>query len=139
LATANFGSWQKGIVPKPVYKAPVPAAKTFIALVDRPASVQSVINLVAPVQLQPGTPDVIPSRVTANLLGGGASARLYKSLREKYGFTYGAYASIASDKLVGNFTANASVRNEKQIVLSVSFYMSLSRYGMKWLQKMKLN
>jgi len=113
LATTNFGAWQKGVVPKPIYKTPTPAAKTFIALVNRPASVQSVINLVAPIQLKPGTQDVIPSVVTGNILGGGASARLYKSLREKYGFTYGAYASISSDKLVGNFTASASVRNEK--------------------------
>lgn len=113
LATNNFGAWQKGIVSKPVYKTPVQPAKTFIALVDRPASVQSVISIVAPIQLKPGAPDEIPSRVTANLLGGGSSARLYKSLREKYGFTYGAYASISSDKLVGNFTANAAVRNEK--------------------------
>jgi predicted Zn-dependent peptidase len=113
LATTYFGTWQKGVVSKPVYKTPTPAAKTFIALVDRPASVQSVIYLVAPIQLKPGTQDVIASRVTANLLGGGASARLYKNLREKYGFTYGAYSSISSDKLIGNFTANASVRNEK--------------------------
>ncbi|MDE3236567.1 MAG: insulinase family protein [Bacteroidota bacterium] len=113
LAETNFGKWQKGEAPKPVYKMPSAAAKTFIAVVDRPASVQSNINLVAPVQLQPGAPDVIPARVTANLLGGGSSGRLFKNLREKYGFTYGAYASINSDKLIGNFTANAAVRNEK--------------------------
>lgn len=113
LAETNFGKWQRGEVVKPVFKTPTPAAKTFIALVDRPASVQSVINLVAPIQLKPGAQDVIPAKLTANLLGGGSSAKLYKTLREKYGFTYGAYAQISSDKLVGNFTANASVRNEK--------------------------
>lgn len=113
LAEANFGKWQRGEVIKPVYTTPLPASKTYIALIDRPSSVQSTINLVAPVQLKPGAPDVIPAKLMANLLGGGASARLYKTLREKYGFTYGAYAQVTSDKLVGNFTANASVRNEK--------------------------
>lgn len=113
LAEENFGKWPKGDVTVPAYSTPQPAAKTFVAIVDRPVSVQSVINLVAPVQLKPGVPDVIPARVMDNILGGSASARLFNNLREKYGFTYGAYSSISSDKLIGNFTADASVRNEK--------------------------
>ncbi len=113
LATKYFGTWARGIVSQPIYKAPLAPAKTFIAIVDRPSSVQSNINLVAPIQLQPGSPDAIAANITASILGGGSSARLYKNLREKYGFTYGAYASISEDKLVGNFTANAAVRNEK--------------------------
>jgi zinc protease len=113
LATKYFGTWAKGVVPKPVYKAPSAPAKTFIAIVDRPSSVQSNISLVAPVQLQPGSPDAIAADITASILGGGSSARLYKNLREKYGFTYGAYSSISEDKLVGNFTATAAVRNDK--------------------------
>jgi predicted Zn-dependent peptidase len=113
LATDNFGIWEKGIVPKPNYKTPSLPAKTFIAIVDRPSSVQSNISLVAPIQLQPGSVDAIAANITANLLGGGSSARLYKNLREKYAFTYGAYSSISDDKLVGNFTATAAVRNDK--------------------------
>ena len=113
LTEASFAGWQKGTVPSPEYKAPNPPAKTYIAIVDRPSSVQSVINLVTPVQLKPGAPDAIPGTVMNSLLGNGASGRLYKNLREKYGFTYGAYSSLSSDRLVGNFTGSASVRNEK--------------------------
>jgi predicted Zn-dependent peptidase len=113
LAEANFGAWQKGVVPEPTYTAPVPPAKTYIAIVDRPSSVQSVINIVLPVQLKPGAPDAIPGSVMNNLLGDGSSGRLYKNLREKYGFTYGAYSKLNADRLTGNFTASASVRNEK--------------------------
>lgn len=113
LATKHFGTWAKGMVPAPVYKAPAAPAKTFIAIVNRPSSVQSNISLVAPIQLLPGSPDAIAADITASILGGGSSARLYKNLREKYGFTYGAYSSISEDKLVGNFTATAAVRNEK--------------------------
>jgi len=113
LATKYFGNWAKGVVPAPIYKAPAAPAKTFIAVVDRPSAVQSNISLVAPIQLQPGSPDAIAADITANILGGGSSARLYKNLREKYGFTYGAYSSIDEDKLVGNFTATAAVRNDK--------------------------
>jgi len=113
LATKHFGNWARGVVPAPVYKAPAAPAKTFIAIVDRPSAVQSNISLVAPIQLQPGSPDAIAADITASILGGGSSARLYKNLREKYGFTYGAYSSIDEDKLVGNFTATAAVRNDK--------------------------
>lgn len=113
LSMENFGKWERGQVPDPVFNIPAPPAKTFIALVDRPSSVQSVINMVTPVQLKPGSADAIPSSVMNNILGNGSSGRLYKNLREKHGFTYGAYSQLKSDKLVGNFTASSSVRNEK--------------------------
>jgi predicted Zn-dependent peptidase len=113
LATQYFGKWQKGIVPKYNYEMPKPTTKTFIAVVDRPSSVQSVITLTAPIQLIPGSPDAIPADVMNNILGESATARLFMNLREKHGFTYGAYSRISPDKLVGSFSADASVRNEK--------------------------
>lgn len=113
LAEKNFGSWKKGIVPQHNYKQPQPPAKTYVAIVDRPASVQSIIKFVAPVTLKPGSPEAIPSSVMNNILGGGFSGRLFANLREKRAFTYGAYSSLKADRLTGAFTANASVRNEK--------------------------
>jgi zinc protease len=113
LAEKSFGSWQKGTVPKPTYKMPQPPTKTYIAIVDRPSSVQSLITFVTPVALKPGAPDVIPSSVMNNMLGGGFSGRLFANLREKRAFTYGAYSNLNSDRLVGKFQASASVRNEK--------------------------
>lgn len=113
LAEKAFGSWQRGTVPKPTYKQPAPPAKTYIAIVDRPASVQSQITFVAPIPLKPGAPDVIPSSVMNNILGGGFSGRLFANLREKRAFTYGAYSSLSPDRLTGTFQASASVRNEK--------------------------
>lgn len=113
LAEKNFGSWQSGTVPKPVYKTPQPPAKTYIAIVDRPASVQSLITFITPAQLKPGSPEAIPSSVMNSILGGGSSGRLFNNLREKHGFTYGAYSGLKSDRLIGAFTASASVRNEK--------------------------
>jgi predicted Zn-dependent peptidase len=62
--------------PKPTYASPQPPAKTSFH-VDRPASVQSIINFATPVELKPGTPDVIPSSVMNNILGGGFSGRLF--------------------------------------------------------------
>lgn len=113
LAQANFGAWQRGTVPAAKYPTPAPPAKTYIAIVDRPSSVQSVIRIITPVELKPGTTGAIPGSVMNNLLGNGSSGRLYKNLREQHGFTYGAYSQLRSDRLIGNFMASASVRNEK--------------------------
>lgn len=113
LATSNFASWKRGDVPKPTYPVPQAPGKTYVALVDRPASVQSIITLAAPVELKPGAPDAIKASVMNNILGGGFSGRLFANLRERHGFTYGAYSSLSTDRLIGNFQAEASVRNEK--------------------------
>jgi predicted Zn-dependent peptidase len=113
LAAQSFGTWKSGVVPKPTYQTPKAPEKTVVAIVDRSASVQSVINFAAPVELKPGAPDVIASSVMNNILGAGSTSRLFMNLREKHGFTYGAYSNLKSDRLIGAFTAEASVRNEK--------------------------
>ena len=113
LAELNFKTWKRGDVPKQTYEAPKTPAKTYIAIVDRPSSTQSVINFITPLPLKPGSPDVIPVSVMNNILGAGSTSRLFMNLREKYGFTYGAYSNVKSDRLIGSFTASASVRNEK--------------------------
>lgn len=127
LAETHLGSWQKAAVPAASFTTPAPPAKTYIAIVDRPSSVQSVINLVTPVAYKPGQSDAIAGSVMNTLLGGGASSRLYKNLREKYGFTYGAYSQLTADRLVGNFTASASVRNEKTDSAIGQFFVEMNR------------
>ncbi|RRB09922.1 M16 family metallopeptidase [Larkinella knui] len=107
-----FGKWQPGEVPKPSYETPKPPAKTTIAIVDRPSSVQSVVYITHPVVLKPYTTESIQASLTNDILGGGGgNARLYNNLREKHGYTYGAYSTLTSDRLVGRFRANANVRN----------------------------
>ena len=113
LAEKNFGSWAKGNVPNLNYPKPIKPAQTYIAIVDRPASVQSVVAVATTVDLVQGSPNVIPSNVMNNILGGGFSGRLFANLREKHGFTYGAYSSLSPNRQVGIFSAEAAVRNEK--------------------------
>lgn len=98
-----------------------------MALVDRPASVQSVINISYPIDLKHGTPDAIKARVTNQILGGGFSARLMQNLREKHGYTYGASSSLSTDILVGNFNASASARNEVTDSAVFEFLSELKR------------
>ncbi len=112
LSEKYFAKWVKGEVKNPTYPQPKEPAKTYVALVDRPASVQSVINITYPVDLKPGTQDAIKARVTNQILGVGFSARLNQNLREKNGFTYGSGSQLNADNLIGSFNASASVRNE---------------------------
>jgi|JI10StandDraft_1071094.scaffolds.fasta_scaffold23954_3 zinc protease len=127
LVEKYFSKWAAGEVKNPTYAQPKEPAKTYVALVDRPASVQSVINISYPVDLKPGTPDAIKARVTNQILGGGFSARLMQNLREKHGYTYGASSSLSTDILVGNFNASASVRNEVTDSAVFEFLSELKR------------
>ncbi|SMG29369.1 Predicted Zn-dependent peptidase [Marivirga sericea] len=112
LIKKNFEKWEKGDVPTNEYAMPTPPEETFVALVDREASVQSVINVTYPVELTIGSEDVLTARVLNQILGGGFSSRLMQNLREDNAFTYGARSSLSADEFVGSFTASASVRNE---------------------------
>jgi len=113
LAEQNFGSWAKGEVPKVHFPNTTIPAQTYVAIVDRPASVQSVVAVASAIKLAPGTENAIPASVMNNILGGGFSGRLFSNLREKHGFTYGAYSSLSPNSQIGIFSAEASVRNEK--------------------------
>lgn len=110
LVEKYFGSWERGEVPKAKYPTPKAPAKATVALVDRPNSVQSTINVSYPVDLKPGSSDDLKVKLTNNILGGG-TFRLFDNLREKHGWTYGAYSSLNPDKVIGSFNASAEVRN----------------------------
>ena len=110
LVEKYFGSWQRGDVPKATYAVKKAPSKTTVVVVDRPNAVQSTINVTYPVDLKPGSADDIKVKLTNTILGGG-TFRLYNNLREKHGWTYGAYSSIQPDKLVGEFSSSAEVRN----------------------------
>ena len=112
LVKKYFSSWESGEIERPKYETPQAPAKTYVALVDRPSSVQSVINVTYPIDLKIGAPEVVKARVMNQILGAGFSSRLMQNLREDKAYTYGARSSLSSDRLVGDFIASASVRNE---------------------------
>jgi len=63
-----------------------------------------------------------------SILGGGIfSGRLMQNLREKKAYTYGARSNISTDKLIGNFNAFASVRNEVTDSAVTEFIYELDR------------
>lgn len=113
LAEKSFGNWKTGTVIKQNFAKPNKPNQTYVAIVDRPASVQSVIAIASTVDLYPGSANDIPGSVMNNILGGGFSGRLFANLREKHAFTYGAYSTLRPSRQIGIFKAESSVRNEK--------------------------
>ena len=113
LAEKSFGNWKKGTVTKQDFAKPKKPNRTYVAIVDRPASVQSVVAIASTVDLFPGSANAIAASVMNNILGGGFSGRLFANLREKHAFTYGAYSSLSPNRQIGLFQAASSVRNEK--------------------------
>jgi len=108
-----FGKWEKANVPVANYSIPtVNGTKlTKVAFAPRVAAVQSVVSVTYPVDLKPGTADVIKARVANTVLGGGSQGRLFLDLREKHAWTYGAYSSLREDELGGTFSATVKCRN----------------------------
>ncbi len=82
-----------------------------IYLVDRPGSVQSSIK-VGNLGIKKTDPDYFNVTVMNQILGGGAHSRLFLNIREKKGYTYGAYSSSTSRVDPDSFAASADVRTE---------------------------
>lgn len=111
LIKKYFDGWKAKDVSKVSYKKPQAPLVNKVSLVDRPQSVQSVVNVSYPIDLKIGSEDVIKTSVANMILGGYFSSKLNSNLREDKGYTYGARSSIDSDELIGSFSASTQVRN----------------------------
>ena len=111
LALRAFQGWTGTPTAAPAVPAPAPRARTEIILVHRPGSVQS--NIVAGnLTFTPTDPRRYAAIVANQVLGGGASGRLFLILREEKSWTYGAYSEFVRRKGTGYFDASTEVRTE---------------------------
>ncbi len=106
-----FGAWQAGTPDQPNYQASPARTAKNIALYHRPGSVQTNMQ-VGQLGLRPTDPDWPAVQVANRVLGGGATGRLFMSLREEHGWTYGAYSGWSKPKDIGTFDAQANCRTE---------------------------
>lgn len=107
-----FNNWKKADTKFPALEPASNVAKTEINVVDVPSAVQSVVSVGNLNTLKMKNPNYFPATIANYILGGGGEARLFMNLREKNGFTYGAYSDMSASKYSPSFSAEASVRNE---------------------------
>lgn len=112
LVKKYFGDWKPVELPETEYPTVVAPTAPQVNVLNRNSSVQSVLKIGNSIDLKPGDEDVVKVRLMNQILGGGSLGRLFKNIREDKGFTYGAYSNYDSDRLIGSFSAGASVRNE---------------------------
>lgn len=112
LIEKAFSGWKKANTPIAQLEPASNVAKTEINVVDVPSAVQSVVSLNNLNTLKMKDANYFPATIANYILGGGGEARLFMNLREKNGFTYGAYSSMVASKYSPQFSASASVRNE---------------------------
>lgn len=112
LSDKYFASWKGSPAHFVKFDDPATFKGNRVAFVQKSGAVQSVITITNVFRLKPGEPDVLPAYVMNNILGGGVfSGRLMMNLREDKAYTYGAGSGLNSDKLLGQFSAGAQVRN----------------------------
>lgn len=90
-----FGSWARGAAP-----ANLPANERndkHVALLDRPAAVQSTIYLGIPVAPMK-SPDWTALQVTNQILGGAFGSRITSNIREQKGYTYSPFSQLSTRK-----------------------------------------
>ncbi|MGG7471260.1 M16 family metallopeptidase [Chryseobacterium arthrosphaerae] len=112
LIEKAFGGWKKSNTKFAALEPASNPAKTEINVVDVPSAVQSVLSVSNLNNLKMKDPNYFSATMANYILGGGGEARLFMNLREKNGFTYGAYSRMSTSKYSPEFTAETSVRNE---------------------------
>jgi zinc protease len=111
LANDAFGGWKSAQAGAPPAIPPMSPAPERVLIADKPATPQTAL-LVAQVGIQRSDPDYERLNVMNQVLGGLFSSRLNMNLREKHGFTYGAYASLPENRLPGPYFMGADVRTD---------------------------
>lgn len=104
-----FGGWPRGVVRSTEFTGFADRSSRSLTIVDRPGSAQSNIVL-ANSAIERNSPDYFPVLVMNQVLGAGASSRVFMNLREEKGYTYGAYTRLDAKRLGGDFEATAEVR-----------------------------
>jgi zinc protease len=105
----RLGSWSGGRGEMPTFSSPPERTRRTLTVVDRPGSAQSNIVL-CNLAVARNDPDHFAVAVMNQVLGAGASSRVFMNLREEKGYTYGAYTRFDQKRLAGDFEATAEVR-----------------------------
>jgi predicted Zn-dependent peptidase len=97
-----------------------------VLLVNRPNSVQTTVAL-GNIAIDRRSPDYMAMVVMNDIIGGGASARLFLNLREEKGYTYGVYSGFSALRYPGPWRAGGNMRTEVTDGALVEFFKEIRR------------
>jgi predicted Zn-dependent peptidase len=121
-----FGTWEKGDVPATQIPAAPAQGESKIYLIDRPGSVQTVLQL-GTLGIERTSADYFAVLLADRVLGGGPSGRLFLNLREDKGYTYGAYSGFGGSKFKGTWISSSEVRTDVTEGAMKEFMYELNR------------
>ena len=111
LATETFGDW-KGDAPELCTASDKPARTTrALHIVEKPDAKQSELRI-GNVGLPRNHPDYYAAVVMNAVLGGLFSSRINLNLRERHGYTYGAFSHLEFRRQAGPFVVSTAVQSE---------------------------
>ena len=122
----QLAGWKKSEIKQAWPHNPVAATARKVVLVDRPNSVQTTVAL-GNIAIDRRSPDYLPMVVMNDVIGGGASSRLFLNLREEKGYTYGVYSDFSALRYPGPWRAGGNMRTEVTEGALVEFYHEIRR------------
>jgi zinc protease len=106
-----LGMWRGTASPRPQLNVAAARAATRVHLVGKEGAPQSELRL-GGIGLPRVTPDYFDVVVMNAILGGLFSSRLNLNLRERHGYTYGAFSTFQWRRHAGPFIIATAVRND---------------------------
>jgi zinc protease len=127
LAEKDFGGWiaTGGTRAAQIPRAPAAPARRIV-IVDKPGSPQTAL-IAFGLGVPRSTPDYPALNVLNSIMGGLFSSRINMNLREKNGFTYGAFSEFFFNRGVGPFLAGALVRTDVTGPAARELFVELNR------------
>lgn len=122
----NLAGWKKKTVAQSWPPDPVAARARKVLLVHRPNSVQTAVSL-GNIAIDRRSADYPAMVVMNDVIGGGASARLFLNLREEKGYTYGVYSNFSALRFPGPWRAGGNMRTEVTDGALVEFFKEIRR------------
>jgi len=109
-AEKYFGQW-KGATPARSIVDVKNDVQRAVYVINKDAAPQTAVT-VGTIGLARSNPDYVAAEVMNKAFGGMFSSRLNMNLREKHGYTYGAFSRFVFRRAPGPFAAGASIRTD---------------------------
>ena len=122
----RLAAWKESEVKPRLPRDPQAATARRVLLVHRPNSVQTTVSL-GNIAIDRRSPDYLPLVLMNDVIGGGASARLFLNLREEKGYTYGVYSDFTALRYPGPWRAGGNMRTEVTDGAMTEFFNEIRR------------